>query len=74
MVVAITMKNSMLSSKRQSLIENGIVIGLRLLSIAVGFAYIKIYTNNLSTEEIGRYFYLVTLSYVMNAIIFVPID
>lgn len=61
-------------SRRRNLIENGTVIGLRLLSIAVGFAYIKMYTNNLPAEEIGKYFYLVTLSYVMNAIIFVPID
>ncbi|WP_139176344.1 MULTISPECIES: hypothetical protein [unclassified Janthinobacterium] len=61
-------------SRGRSLIENGTVIGLRLLSIAVGFAYIKMYTNHLPAEEIGKYFYLVTLSYVMNAIIFVPVD
>ena len=54
--------------------ETGVVIGLRLFSIAVGFFFIKIYTNNLATEEIGKYFYLVTLSYIMNALIFVPVD
>lgn len=60
-------------SKKQFL-ETGAVIGLRLFSIAVGFIFIKIYTNNLSAEEIGKYFYLVTLSYIMNALIFVPVD
>lgn len=59
---------------RRNFLETGVVIGLRLFSIAVGFFFIKIYTNNLATEEIGKYFYLVTLSYIMNALIFVPVD
>lgn len=72
--LAIKMKSDMSIGGRSKLVENGVVIGLRLLSIAVGFAYIRIYTNNLSTDQIGKYFYLVTLSYMMNALVFVPID
>lgn len=59
---------------RRNFLETGAVIGLRFFSIGVGFVFIKIYTNNLSTEQIGKYFYLMTLSYVMNALIFVPVD
>lgn len=60
--------------KRKNLLEVGLVIFLRLISIGAGFYFIKIYTNNLATDQIGKYFYLVTLSYVMNSLIFVPID
>ncbi len=51
-----------------------LVIVLRIVSISIGFVFIKTYTNNLSTDQIGKYFYLVTLSYVMNSLVFVPID
>ncbi|MGK5057732.1 lipopolysaccharide biosynthesis protein [Janthinobacterium sp. LB2P49] len=67
-------KNLISAVIRRNFFETGAVIGLRLFSIGVGFLFIKIYTNNLSTEEVGKYFYLVTLSYIMNALIFVPID
>jgi len=60
--------------KKRDFLETLMVIGLRLVSIGVGFAFIKIYTNNLTTEQLGKYFYLITLSYLMNALIFVPVD
>lgn len=61
-------------AKDKKILITGLVIALRLVSISVGFVFIKTYTNNLSTAEIGKYFYLVTLSYVMNSLVFVPID
>ena len=51
-----------------------IVAGLRLLSVIAGLAYVKYYTTALSLDEVGRFFYLGTLSYVLNALVFVPID
>lgn len=50
------------------------IIVLRLLSVAAGLAYIKTYTGALSLDEVGTFFYLSTLSYALNALIFVPID
>ncbi|MGK5008336.1 hypothetical protein [Janthinobacterium sp. MDB2-8] len=61
-------------AKKKNFLETLMVIGLRLVSIGVGFAFIKIYTNNLTTDQLGKYFYLITLSYVMNALVFVPVD
>lgn len=59
---------------KKNFLETLAIIGLRLISVGVGFAFIKTYTNNLSAEQLGKYFYLVTLSYVMNALVFVPVD
>lgn len=50
------------------------VAGLRLLSVLAGLVYVKYYTNVLSVEQVGEFFYLGTLSYVLNALVFVPID
>lgn len=50
------------------------VTGLRLLSILVGLAYVKYYTNALSVDQVGAFFYLGTLSYLLNALVFVPVD
>ncbi len=50
------------------------VIGLRLCSVAAGLAYVKAYTGALSVEEVGGFLYLSTLSYALNALIFVPVD
>lgn len=49
-------------------------IVLRLLSVAAGLGYVKVYTNDLPIDEIGVFFYLSTLSYALNALIFVPVD
>lgn len=54
--------------------QAGIVTGLRLLSVIAGLAYVKIYTNALSLDEVGSFFYLGTLSYLLNALVFVPVD
>lgn len=51
-----------------------VVAGLRLLSVVAGLAYVKYYTNALSVEEVGTFFYLGTLSYLLNALVFVPVD
>lgn len=50
------------------------VAGLRLLSILVGLAYVKFYTNALAVDQVGAFFYLGTLSYLLNALVFVPVD
>ncbi|WP_420223959.1 hypothetical protein [Pigmentiphaga litoralis] len=50
------------------------VLVLRLISILLQLVYIKLYTHFLSVDELGRYFYLIALSYVANALIFVPLD
>lgn len=50
------------------------IAGLRLLSVLAGLAYVKYYTNALTVEQVGAFFYLGTLSYVLNALVFVPID
>jgi O-antigen/teichoic acid export membrane protein len=50
------------------------VAGLRALSVVAGLAYVKYYTNQLSVQEVGAFFYLGTLSYILNALVFVPVD
>lgn len=50
------------------------VIFIRLLSVVSGLAYVKVYTGALPTVEVGTFFYLSTLSYALNALIFVPVD
>lgn len=51
-----------------------VVVAIRLLSIAAGLALVKSYTGELSIAEVGRFFYLSTLSYALNALVFVPVD
>lgn len=51
-----------------------VVAGLRLLSVVAGLAYVKYYTNALSVEQVGSFFYLGTMSYLLNALVFVPVD
>ncbi len=53
---------------------NAGVVTIRLLSVAAGLAYVKAYTHALSTSEVGLFFYLSTLSYAINALVFVPVD
>ncbi len=50
------------------------IILIRILSVVAGLAFVKAYTGALSTEEVGKFFYLSTLSYALNALIFVPVD
>lgn len=50
------------------------LVGIRFLSILVGLFYVKYYTNKLSIEQVGIFFYLGTLSYLLNAFVFVPVD
>lgn len=50
-----------------SLIARVTVIVLQLL-------YVKLYTNCISTEQLGIFFFLMTVSYFANAILFVPVD
>lgn len=51
-----------------------VVVGLRLFSILLGLTYIKYYTNALSVDQVGVFFYLGTLSYLLNALVFLPVD
>ena len=50
------------------------IAALRAVSVLAGLGYVKFYTNALSVEQVGEFFYLGTLSYVLNALVFVPID
>ncbi|MGI4787753.1 MAG: hypothetical protein ACRYFS_02770 [Janthinobacterium lividum] len=36
--------------------------------------YVKIYSHHLNNYELGIYFYLMTISYFLNALVFVPVD
>ncbi len=54
--------------------SHSLVVLVRLLSIGAGLGYVKVYTGALSPDEVGAFFYLATLSYVLNALIFVPVD
>jgi O-antigen/teichoic acid export membrane protein len=60
--------------RRARLLSSGAVVVIRLLSIASGLAFVKGYTGALSISEVGRFFYLSTLSYALNALVFVPVD
>jgi hypothetical protein len=58
----------------ERLCSNIVIIALRALSLVSGLAYVKAYTGALSIDEIGAFFYLSTLSYTLNALIFLPVD
>jgi hypothetical protein len=45
-----------------------------VLSVVAGLAYVKAYTGQLTIAEIGIFFYLSTLSYSLNALVFLPVD
>lgn len=68
------MKLATQATQRSSVMHAAVVAGLRLLSVLSGLAYVKYYTNALSVEQVGAFFYLGTLSYVLNALVFVPVD
>lgn len=46
----------------------------RAIIIFCQFIYIKLYTNYLIDYELGIYFFLITVSYSLNAFLFVPVD
>lgn len=46
----------------------------RLLSVLIGLAYVKYYTNTLSVEQVGEFFFLGTISYIISALLFVPLE
>lgn len=52
----------------------GLLIAFRISAIIVGLLYVKIYTGHLPPQALGIFFYMTTLSYLMNALIFVPFD
>jgi O-antigen/teichoic acid export membrane protein len=59
---------------RKLLKEIGWVTLARVLVIACQLINIKLYTNYLSVEQLGFYFFLLTLSFFANALIFGPVD
>lgn len=59
---------------REGIVANFGVVLARLLSVVTGLAYVKSYTAALSVAEVGFFFYLSTLSYALNALVFVPVD
>jgi hypothetical protein len=50
------------------------IVTLRVMSLVSGLAYVKVYTGELTVDEIGTFFYLSTLSYALNALVFLPVD
>jgi len=64
------MKNLIHGIEKQKLA----ILIVRFCSLFVQLGYIKVYTHFLNLPQLGIFFYLSTISYVMNAIIFVPVD
>lgn len=58
----------------RSLFDVGFLAMLRVVAIVIGLAYVKIYTNRLAPNALSIFFYLGTLSYLLNALLFVPFD
>ncbi len=56
------------------LFDIGFLAMLRVVAIVIGLAYVKIYTNRLAPDALGIFFYLGTLSYLLNALLFIPFD
>lgn len=46
----------------------------RAVIVGAQLVYVKLYSNFLSNHELGLYFFLNTVSYSLNAFLFVPID
>jgi len=51
-----------------------IILLVRFSSLFIQLGYIKVYTHFLSLSQLGIFFYLSTISYFLNAVIFVPVD
>lgn len=56
------------------LVDVGLLAVLRMVAITIGLLYVKVYTNHLDPQALGLFFYLATLSYLLNALLFVPFD
>lgn len=54
--------------------EIGFITIARVLVVAGQLTNIKLYTNYLSAGQLGLYFFLLTVSYFANALIFGPVD
>lgn len=50
------------------------IIGVRFLTVLVQLLFIKSVTNAISVNELGVYYFLLTISYTLNAVLFVPLD
>src|SRR3954470_1701630 len=46
----------------------------RIVVIGAQLGYVKLYSNRLDNHELGLYFFLFTVSYSLNAFLFVPLD
>jgi hypothetical protein len=46
----------------------------RIIVVFLQLYYAKIFTNHLSDYELGMYYFLNTISYFLNALLFIPID
>lgn len=51
-----------------------LVTGGRIATIAAQMMFVKLYAQVFSAAELGQYFFWQTISYSMNALIFVPLD
>lgn len=55
--------------------NNKLVVAiLRMVAIVGQVALVKLYTHYLSPAELGQYFFWLTISYFLNALLFVPMD
>lgn len=50
------------------------IVFVRLLTIFIQLFFIKCVTNTISVDELGIYYFLQTVSYSLNAVLFVPLD
>ena len=52
-----------------------VLISIARLAIILGqLGYVKLYSNQLSNFELGTYFFLLTISYSLNAFLLIPVD
>lgn len=54
--------------------EIAVIAFARLIVIVCQLINIKLLTNYLSIEQLGAYYFLLTVSYLANALVFIPID
>lgn len=46
----------------------------RIVVVGAQLGYVKLYSNHLNNHQLGVYFFLFTVSYSLNAFLFVPLD
>lgn len=54
--------------------RNASLAGLRILAIVGQVILVKLFTHYLSPAQLGNYYFFLTLSYSLNALLFVPVD